>query len=636
MADEERERDPAAPRGRSRRRWLTALFGVLAAGVLTAPLLSREPVDPVPHFAANRPAIIAHAGAQGHAPPNTVEAFELALDLGADTLEMDLQLTADDEIVVHHDGTVDDQTDGRGAIRALATEELAELDAGHAFEDDDGEHPFRGQGVRIPTLGEVFDAFPDTFMVLEIKTDGGPDVVEAVAERVRAHGRIGSVAIASSDDAFIDEVRRRLPEVPTAMARQEIRHLFGLQTVGLHRWWEPPGELLQVPEFHNGTHLASHRFVAAATELGVDTHVWTVNERERMHRLLATGAHGIITDHPDRLVDVIDQRAADEPLPGVDRGDVALTEWLQDRLGWLTPVMRAATFVGDEDFAVLGFPLLYWAVSRRAGLRLGVMLLLSAGLNETGKLLSRTPRPSVLDPGLGLVEETSPGVPSGHAQNGVVVWGVLATELRRRWAWITALALVVVLSVSRVHLGVHYPVDVLAGWAMGAVLLLGYLRWRRPVESWLATQRPTTQVQLALAASVTLIALAVAARVAFLDWQPPVAWVGVDADSWPLSLSQAVTSAGALFGLGVGAVLLRARGGFRVAGPVWQRALRCLVGLVGLVVVWQGLAALFPTGEGPIALTYRWLRYATVGTWVAGVAPLLFVRLRLAAQVAKP
>jgi hypothetical protein len=292
--------------------------------------------------------------------------------------------------------------------------------------------------------------------------------------------------------------------------------------------------------------------------------------------------------------------------------------------------MRLVTALGDEDFYILVFPLLFWAVSQSVGTRLGVMLLLSAGLNEAGKIATRSPRPSFLVPDLGLVGETTTGMPSGHAQHGVVVWGLLAAESRRRLVWVGAFALVVLLGWSRLHLGLHFPADVLVGWLVGALLLVAYLRLRHPVGGWLVGRRPGTQVSLAFLASVGLVVLAVAARVAFLDWHPPTEWVGIDAQAWPVGVSHAVTPAGALFGIGAGVVLLRRRGGFEVTGPVWQRAVRCLVGLVGVVVLWQGLGAYFPSGEDVIALAYRYLRYALVGVWITGVAPLLFVRLSLA------
>ncbi|WP_290649940.1 glycerophosphodiester phosphodiesterase family protein [Aquisalimonas sp.] len=618
-------------------RLLTVLLGVSAIGLLAAPLLTTEPLERVNHFAEHRPANIAHAGAQGHAPPNTLEAFQLAVDLGADTLEMDLQLSADNEVVVHHDGTVGRQTDGAGAIREMTVDELRELDAGYAFTDEDGTHPYRGEGVRIPTLEEVFEAFPEQHMVLEMKREGGTGTPAAVTDRVRAHGREDRVILASFELDFVREARERLPGVLTAMSVAEVRQFHMLQLFGLHRWWQPPGEFLQIPEFYAGIHVTSHRFLSAADEIGVDTHVWTVNDPDTMRRLLAAGAHGIITDHTERMVEVTAERAAGAPHPEADSGNVALTVWLQDRLGWLTPAMAAITFLGHQEFYVVAFPLLYWAVSRRVGLRVGVLLLVSAGINEAGKLAGRTPRPSFVVPELGAVSEHTFGIPSGHAQHGLVVWGALAAEVRRHWAWVAALVLVLLLSASRIHLGVHYPADVLAGWAVGGALLIAYLRWRNPVEAWLATRRPMQLVGLALAASVALIALAAGARVVFLDWQPPATWVGIGPDTWPIGLSHAVTPAGALFGLGAGVALLRAYGGFDAGGPLWQRALRCLFGLVGVVLLWQGLGALFPAGEDPIALAYRWVRYAAVGVWVGGGAPLAFVRLGLApAAVSTP
>lgn len=121
--------------------------------------------------------VIAHGGAQGHAPGNTLPAFALALEQGADTLEMDLQLTADGEIVVIHDGIVDRTTDGTGAVVDLTLAELRQFDAGYGFEDVDGGTPYRGQGVTIPTLTEVFETFPETPMIVELKTDAGEAII---------------------------------------------------------------------------------------------------------------------------------------------------------------------------------------------------------------------------------------------------------------------------------------------------------------------------------------------------------------------------------------------------------------------------------------------------------------------------
>lgn len=312
-----------------------------------------------------------------------------------------------------------------------------------------------------------------------------------------------------------------------------------------------------------------------------------------------------------------------------------LIRWLQDRLDWLTPVMRFATFFGDADFYLLVFPLLYWSVSRRLGLRLGVMLLLSAGLNGVLKLSTGSPRPLFLDPSVGLVHETTFGIPSGHAQNAVAVWGTLAAELHRRWGWVVAVMLMLLLGYSRVHLGAHFAVDVLMGWAVGAVLLFAYIRWREPVANW-ASRAPAWRVLVVtFVVSVGLMAAGALIRISLRGWSVPPAWVGardVGLEGGAIALSTVVTPTAALFGMAVGALLLHGRGGFDTAGPMWQRVLRYPVGLVGVLLLWQGLGAVLPGGETPIALLARYVRYVLIGAWMTGGAPLVFRASGLAAS----
>lgn len=592
---------------------------VLVVAVSVALLAQTPPRERIPAFAASTPANIAHAGAQGHAPANTLEAFALALEFGADILEMDLQLTADGELVTHHDGTVDRQTDGSGAIRDMTLDELKRLDA--------------GEGTRIPTLEEVFTAFPDTYMIVEFKTDGGPGIVEAAARRIEVFGRQDSVMVASLDLDYLRAFRERLPEVATSMAEGEIRTFYVLQRLGLHRWWRSPAEHFHVPEHHGDIHVAEPGFVRAAERLGIDVHVWTVNEPDDMRRLLDAGVHGIFTDYPDVLADVIvehpvAQRADAQPYAG----QLDAIRWLQDNLGWLEPVLLAFTRLGDEGFYVFVFPLLYWSVSRRFIL-VGIIFLLSDAVKAALKLGFHSARPFFLDPDVGRLSEASFGIPSGHAQNAVVFWGALAAEIRRRWAWAVAAVLVALISFSRFYLGVHFAEDIVAGWAVGTLLVAGYLRWREPVGAWLAAKPVPAQLGVALAASLALVGLGAIFRGALTGWAFPAAWVGGHGlDHEATGLADVVTPAATLFGLGAGLVLLRVAGGWDSAGSIGQRVARFPVGLVGVLVVWMGLGAVFPSGESLGALGLRFVRYGLLGAWIAGLAPLLFVRLGLAAS----
>lgn len=629
----------AAARPRPRRRtWITVL--VLLAAAVAAALAQAAPAERIPYFDARQPVNLAHSGAQGHAPQNTIPAFELAVEMGADVLEMDLQLTADDVVVVIHDDTVDRTTDGTGRVRDLALAEVRQLETGHDFPGPDGNYPYVGQGIGIPTLGEVFERFPDEWMLLEMKPDSGPGIVGAVAELIRTHGRADRTAVASFDHDLLLELRATLPGIPTNMPEDETFTFVALQLLGAHRWWTPPGQMLQVPRTWDlttpveweGFRVVTPGFVRASEDRGIDVHVWTINEADEMHRLLNIGVHGILTDYPDRLEAVLDARATaavERADPDVHHG-LGFVQAVQDRLEWLTAALSAITWLGDEEFYVLVFPLIVWSVHRGVGIHLALIFLLSASLNGVAKLAGRTPRPSFLDPSLALRAESTFGVPSGHAQNAVVVWGYLASAVRRWWAWVLAVVLAVALGVSRLQLGVHFPLDTLVGWTLGLFVLAGYLRWHSPAAARIAAMAPRRQLWLGFGISAGLIGLAVLARVVPVGWEVPAAWIGVDPAHDPAQVSAVVTPAATLFGVVAGLVFVRNRGGFSSRGPFGKRVLRVPVGLVGVAVLWYGLGEIFPDGEDPVALAFRYLRYATVGMWAAGLAPWLFVRLGLA------
>ncbi len=626
------ERGDGERRPRRARRWLTVLAAV-SAGLVAAAWLQVDPIDPVPHLAEREVSIIAHAGAQGHAPPNTMEAFEAALDLGADTLEMDLQITADGEIVTIHDGTVDRTTDGTGPVDELTLAELQALDAGYTWEDDAGDTPFRGQGVRHAALREVFEAFPDTHLVIELKTDGGMDIIQPTIDLIVAYDRQDTVTVASFSEDYLRPVREQLPGVPTNMPESETYDFYVRHLVGLHPWWTPPGQLYQVPETFDGRQVITPGFVRAAERLGIDVQVWTVNDPEQMHRILDAGVHGILTDYPDRVVDVLAEREAEQgwargPDPRGYDAQLARAEELQDQVGWLTPILAVITFLGDEEFYLLVFPLLYWAISRKLGIRLGIMLLVTAGVNGIAKLIFTTPRPAFLDPSLELAPETSFGLPSGHSQNAAAIWGLLAASLKGWPVRIALIALIAAIGWSRVHLGAHFLEDLLVGWSLGALLVVLYL-WVAPRgKAWVQRLTVGEQILGSVAASLLLIAPATLLAGRLINVSFP--WPGLPDPTVATGASHVVTPAATLAGFGIGLALLHARGGFDHGGPIGRRVLRVLVGLVGVVVFWQGLGAVFPGGEEPVALVLRYVRYALVGAWVGGIAPLLFVRVGLA------
>lgn len=315
--------------------------------------------------------------------------------------------------------------------------------------------------------------------------------------------------------------------------------------------------------------------------------------------------------------------------------DLGIVHAMQGLGGWLIGPMQLLTFLGREEFYLLLLPILYWCVSATLGLRIGVILLLSAGLNDLLKMAFALPRPYWVDPTVRILSpEPTFGIPSGHAQNAAAVWGVIASVIRTGVAWAAALVLIILIGLSRVYLGAHFVTDVVAGWLVGVLLLAAFLRWEKPAALWFRQQGFATQVLVALAVSLALVAMS-AALVAWRSASPlPEVWLSNarsagGADITPISRQPIVTTAGTLLGLLVGWAWLDRRGGFSAGGTWQRRVLRYLVGLVGLALLWQGLGMVLPRNDSLLADSLRYARYALVGGWVTGVGPYLFRRMRL-------
>lgn len=250
--------------------------------------------------------VIAHQGGDGLWPSNTMFAFERATEMGVDVLEMDVHRTADGVIVLSHDETVDRLTDGSGLIKEMTFEDLQALDAAHDWsEDDEGaSFPFRGQGIQIPSLHQVFMAFPEMAMNIEIK-QAEPSMVVEFCDLIRAHGKQEQVLVGSFHADTMRAFRRYCPEVATSGTEEEIRPYYVLNRLFLDAVYRPPAEAFQVPEYSGDLHVVTQRFVRGTRKHNVDVHVWTVNETADMQRLLDLGVDGIITDRPDRLLELV-------------------------------------------------------------------------------------------------------------------------------------------------------------------------------------------------------------------------------------------------------------------------------------------------------------------------------------------
>lgn len=322
---------------------------------------------------------------------------------------------------------------------------------------------------------------------------------------------------------------------------------------------------------------------------------------------------------------------------------ISLILFIQNLGEWLAGPMRAVSFLGDEEFFLMIMPILYWCVDAALGLRLGLILLISAGLNHTLKLLFHAPRPFFYDRAVQTFDtETTFGAPSGHAQNSASVWGLMAALLSRRQPsrkaliWGLTLLLVFVIGFSRLYVGMHFPTDVLLGWAAGFALVWGFRRLESPIAARLKRLSLGESIVAVFGASLVLVLISTLARLSLGAWTLPQGWLELaalaqpDEPFEPLALAGIFTSAGAVFGLGAGALWLRASGGFDAGGETWKRLARYPIGVVGVVLLWFGLGEIFPRDEALLSYVLRYLRYALVGLWISGAAPALFIRLGLA------
>ena len=253
------------------------------------------------------PLNFAHRGASARAPENTLEAFRLAMEAGAGGLELDVHLTRDGEVVVIHDATVDRTTDGSGAVAGMSLDELRGLDAGYRFSPDGGiTHPYRGRGLRVPTLAEVYEEFPAASVNIDIK-EPQPGAEEAVLRAVRNAGAEERSLVVSDEHAVVRRFRKISGvHISTGASRPEIAAFFILSRLRLERLVHPAYDALQVPVEHGGITLVTPRFVEAAHSRGARVDVWTINDPGEMRCLLDLGVDVIMTDRPETLASILE------------------------------------------------------------------------------------------------------------------------------------------------------------------------------------------------------------------------------------------------------------------------------------------------------------------------------------------
>jgi len=317
---------------------------------------------------------------------------------------------------------------------------------------------------------------------------------------------------------------------------------------------------------------------------------------------------------------------------------VNLIAWLQASFPWLRDPMLVVSFLGNEDFFLVLLPFIYWCVDARLGARVGVILAISVNVNHFFKLFFHTPRPYWVSTQVkAMSSETSYGLPSGHAQNTLSVWGLVGAAGRGGLRW-TMAVLIFLIGLSRVFLAVHFPTDVLLGWVIGGVVLWAFMRWEAQALAWVNRHSLAQKIGLAFVASLLLIAIPLAGYL-FLPPVDPPEWAAMATRAYPpepgelainpRDIGGAVGVAGVFFGLTAGLALLFHQTSFDTRRVWWKLLLRFALGAAGVLVLWMGLRMVLPRDASLPAQVLRYLRYTVTGFWVAYGAPWVFIRLRL-------
>jgi undecaprenyl-diphosphatase len=259
------------------------------------------------------------------------------------------------------------------------------------------------------------------------------------------------------------------------------------------------------------------------------------------------------------------------------------------------------TFLGSEAFFLLFLPLIYWCVHRRIGAGLAVLFLISASLNAILKAALGMPRPFMVDPAVvQLAAAAGNGFPSGHTQGALVVWTYLAFRFKKAWLWWLAGVLVLVIPLSRLYLGVHFPLDLAGGYVIGGLLLF----------SFIITENPTAEIIDQCSAGIVVAAQFAATAAALFSVKDQGPYV--------------VSTVAALTGTSWGLFMERRWIGIQIRVSPVKRSMRYLAGIAGLLAIYIGLKMGWAGLEPP--WLFRAIRYGLVGLWIAVGAPLLFQR----------
>jgi len=318
-------------------------------------------------------------------------------------------------------------------------------------------------------------------------------------------------------------------------------------------------------------------------------------------------------------------------MDGIYQFGISLIQGLQTMSPALDGFMEAVTFLGTIEFYILFIPALYWSVNQSLGLRVLFILILTDVPASSFKQLLHEPRPYWIGGVKAMGDEPSYGIPSTHASNTLAVWGLLAYTMKKSWMWTLSIVLILLIGLSRLYLGVHFPQDVLGGWLLGLIMLLLFLKYEGRFLAWWAQKTAGTQILLGFLSSAAVILIGMLVLALISGSPDPAEWAAFSTEA--REIEHYITLSGFLFGAVAGTTWMGTYARFKMDGSALQKTGRYILGMIGLFAIYLGLDmffALFAPDASLAGYILRYVRYALVSIWAVFGAPWVFIKIGLA------
>jgi len=292
---------------------LKLIITVILIFLLVINLFPVKTIQQKSFFDHERPLVIAHQGGELLAPSNTMTAFTKAAEMGVDVLETDIHITKDGHLVTIHDPSVNRTTNGKGNVADLTLAEIQALDAGYHFKDLEGNYSFRGKGVYIPSVEELFQNFKDIKIEIEIKDDNPPERIEEIASKlwnlIEKYQMEEKILIGSFDQDILETFEKNAKgRTAISAGKQEVKKFVVTHKFLLRNLYVPKVDAFQIPVKDSGFDLTDQRLIDGAHRLGMDIHYWTIDDPKTMEKLIEAGADGILTNRPDLLLQLLKEK----------------------------------------------------------------------------------------------------------------------------------------------------------------------------------------------------------------------------------------------------------------------------------------------------------------------------------------